>query len=157
MKDRFAAGDLKTLDIELLQDRFLNKSVFGIVLIEGGNAGLCSGPTNRKEKCRLCFSYFSDFSSRDKLVKSGPGYLCVFEKSFLSGLLRERVLKLPMFTPGSSVEYVLSEQDYEKVSHLFLRIIQEQNSSYQYKFDLIRTYLTQLLHLVMKMGEEAVS
>ena len=137
MKDLFSACDLKDLDIDLLQDRFLNRPIFGIVLIE---------------KCRLCFSYFLEFSSKDKLVKSGMGYLCVFEESFLSGLLRKRVLELPMFTPGSSVEYVLSEQDYEKTRHLFEKMIYEQNSSYQYKFDLIRTYLTQMLHLIMKMG-----
>lgn len=138
MKALFAAGDLKDLDIDGLQNRFLNRSIFGIGLIDGG-------------ECRLCFSYFSEFRSGDKLVRSGIGYLCIFEGSFLSGSLRKRVLELPMFTPGSSVEYGLSEQDCEKASHLFLRITQEQHSSYPYKFDLIRTYLTQMLHLVMKM------
>ena len=136
MKDLFAACDLKDPDMDLLQNGFLNRSIFGIVLIEGG----------------LWFTYFSEFGSIDKLVKGGIGYLCFFEESFLSGLLRKRVLELPMFTPGNRVEYVLSEQDREKAILLFLRIIDEQDSSYQYKFDLIRTYLTQLLHLVMKMG-----
>lgn len=139
MRDLFAACDLKVPDIDLLQNRFLHRSIFGIVLIGGG-------------ECRLCFSYFSEFSSGDKLIKGDIGYLCVFEESFLSGLLRKKVLELPMFAPGSRVEYVLSEQDHEIASRLFLRIIQEQNSSYQYKFDLIRTYLTQMFHLVMKMG-----
>ena len=109
---------------------------FGIALIEG----------------RLSFSYFSEFSSMDKLVKSGNGYLCVFEETFLSGMLRKRVLDLPMFTPGRNVAYVLSEADHEKASQLFEKMIYEQHSSYPYKFDLIRTYLTQMLHLVMKMG-----
>jgi hypothetical protein len=136
MKGLFAACDLKDPDIDLLQNRFLSRSIFGIALIEGS----------------LCFSYFPEFSSRDKLVKSGIGYLCVFEESFLSGLLRKRVLELPMFAPGGSVEYVLSENAYEKASHLFLKMLYEQNSPYQYKFDLIRTYLTQMLHLGMKKG-----
>ena len=135
MNDLFAACDREYLDMDLLRSRFLDRATFGIGLIEG----------------RLCFSYFPKFRSGDRLVKSGIGYLCVFEESFLSGLLRKRVLELPMFAPGSSVEYVLSEQDHEKANHLFGRIVQEQDSSYQYKFDLIRTYLTQMLHLVMKM------
>lgn len=137
MKGLFAAGDLKDLNIDLFQKSFLNKSIFRILLTEG-------------RECTLCFSYFPEFSSGDKLVKSGMGSLCIFEESFLSGLLRKRVLELPMFSPGTNKEYVLSEQDYEKASRLFLRVIQEQNSSYQYKFDLIRTYLIQMLHLVMK-------
>ena len=139
MKDLLLACDIKDLDIELLQIRFLNKSIFRIELIEGG-------------EYRLSFSYFPEFSSKDVLVKDGIGYLCAFEGSFLSGLLIKRVLELPMFAPGTSVEYVLSERDCEKTRHLFLRIIEEQDSSYQYKFDLIRTYLTQMLHLVMKRG-----
>ena len=136
MKGLFAACNLKDPDVDLLQNRFLNRSMFGIVLSEGG----------------LCFSYFSEFGSGDKLIKRGVGYLCVFEESFLSGLLSKRVLELPMFAAGSGLEYVLSGRDHEKATHLFLRMIDEQHSSYQYKFDLIRTYLTQMLHLVMKMG-----
>jgi len=139
MNGPFAACHLKDLDIDLLQKRFPNKSIFRIILIEGG-------------ECRLCFSHFSEFSSGDKLVKSGIAYLCVFEGSFLSGLLRKRILELPMFAPDRSIEYVLSEQDHENAIQLFLKMIHEQHSSYQYKFDLIRTYLTQMLHLVMKMG-----
>jgi len=139
MKDLFTSGDLKDLDIDLLQSRFLNRPVFGIVLIEG-------------RECRLSFSYFSEFSSGDQLAKSGMGYLCVFEESFLSGLLRKRILELPMFTPGNSVGYILSEEDHVSASLLFEKMIYEQGSSYPYKFDLIRTYLTQMLHLAMKMG-----
>jgi AraC family transcriptional activator of pobA len=136
MNGLFAACALKDPDIDLLQNRFLNRPIFGIVLIEGG----------------LCFSYFPEFGLSNKPVKGGIGYLCFFAESFLSGLLRKRILELPMFAPGNSVEYVLSEQDHEKAILLFLKIIDEQDSSYQYKFDLIRTYLSQLLHLVMKMG-----
>lgn len=136
MKELFAACDLKDLDIDLLQSRFLNRSIFGIVLMEGG----------------LCFSYFPEFGLGDKPGKGRIGYLCFFAESFLSGLLRKRILELPMFAPGNRVEYVLSERDREKAILLFLKIIQEQDSTYPYKFDLIRTYLTQLFHLVMKMG-----
>jgi hypothetical protein len=139
MKDLFTACDLKDPDIDLLQERFLNRPVFGIMLIEGG-------------EYRLSFSYFSEFSSGAELVKSGNGYLCVFEESFLSGLLRKRVLELPMFTPGNNAAYVLSGEDHEKACQLFEKMIYEQHSSYQYKYDLIRTYLTQMFHLVMKMG-----
>ena len=134
MRDLFAACDPRDLDIELVQRRFLNRSIIGIVLIEG----------------RLCFSYYLE--SGEKLVKGGIGYLCFFEESFLSGEFRKRVLELPMFVRGGRVEYVLCERDYEKARYLFVRIIEEQGSAYQYKFDLIRTYLTQILHLVMKMG-----
>ena len=136
MNGLFAASDLKGPDIDLLQSPFLNRPIFGMVLMEG----------------RLCFSYFPEFGLRNKLVKGGIGYWCFFEESFLSGLLRERILELPMFAPGNSVGYLLSERDREKAVLLFLKMIDEQDSTYQYKFDLIRTYLTQLFHLVMRMG-----
>ena len=138
MKGLFAACDLKDPDIDRFQRRFLNRSVFGIVLTEGS----------------LGFSYFPEFSSGDRLAKGNIGYLCFFEESFLSALLSKKVLELPMFASGT--EYALSEPDRESVVQLFLKIIQEQESSYQYKFDLIRTYLTQLLHLVMKMDNVSV-
>ena len=138
MKDAFAACDLRYLDLESLKTRFFNRPVLGIALVNDG-------------KSSLTFSYVSQFYSGDDLMIGNTGYLCVFERSFLPELLRKKVLQLSMFALGKSSEYHLSVKDYEKTLRLFEKMTYEQNSSYQYKFDLIRTYLAQIIHLVMKM------
>ena len=80
------------------------------------------------------------------------GHFCVFTAEFLqptkSGILLD---ELPIFkTPGYPV-YSLSETDFIRVQAIFEQIQSEMTSDYAYKYDLIRTYTLQLIHIGQKL------
>lgn len=80
------------------------------------------------------------------------GYFCVFTEKFLSkdksGIILE---KLPLFQPGGFPVFTISEEDYVELEQLFQKIDRELSSDYPFKFDLIRAYVVELLHMGQKL------
>lgn len=80
------------------------------------------------------------------------GYFCVFTENFLSkdksGIILE---KLPLFQPGGFPIFTISEEDYIELEQLFQKIDRELSSEYPFKFDLIRAYVVELLHMGQKL------
>ncbi len=80
------------------------------------------------------------------------GYFCVFTENFLSkdksGLILE---KLPLFQPGGYPIFQISDGDYGEVEQLFMKIERELSSDYPFKFELIRAYVIELLHMGQKL------
>lgn len=75
-----------------------------------------------------------------------PGYIILFKPQFIPPGFRQKVQSLAELTP-----YEVRGKDYQNGAQLFLRILHEQTSGYLYRHDLIRTYLSQILHLALKM------
>jgi AraC family transcriptional activator of pobA len=80
------------------------------------------------------------------------GQFCVFTAEFLqptkSGVLLD---ELPVFkAPGYPI-HSLSETDFLRVQAIFEQIQAEMASDYAYKYDLIRTYVLQLIHIGQKL------
>ncbi|WP_428663151.1 helix-turn-helix domain-containing protein [Runella sp.] len=80
------------------------------------------------------------------------GQFCVFTAEFLqptkSGVLLD---ELPIFkAPGYPI-YSLSETDYLHVKGIFEQIHAEIATDYVYKYDLLRTYTLQLIHIGQKL------
>lgn len=80
------------------------------------------------------------------------GCFCIFTEEFLlpakGGVLVE---ELPLFRPGAHPLIELTEADCQAVEAIFQKMIQEIASTYAYKYDLLRTYLVELIHLVQKL------
>jgi len=80
------------------------------------------------------------------------GYFCVFTEDFLlpgkgGGGLHE----LPIFQAGICPVIPVSEADYAAMATLFEKMTQEITSDYAYKYDLLRAYLLELIHLGQKL------
>jgi len=80
------------------------------------------------------------------------GYFCVFTEDFLlpgkgGGGLHE----LPIFQPGSCPVIPVGAADYAAIAALFEKMTQEIASGYAYKYDLLRAYLLELIHLGQKL------
>jgi AraC-like DNA-binding protein len=80
------------------------------------------------------------------------GYFCVFTEDFLlpgkgGGGLHE----LPVFQAGSCPMLPVSAADYAAMAALFEKMMQEIASNYAYKYDLLRAYLLELIHLGQKL------
>jgi AraC family transcriptional activator of pobA len=80
------------------------------------------------------------------------GYFCVFTDEFLvqtkSGVVLD---ELPIFQPGGYPIFQLSDEQLEAISFIFRKIENELSSDYIFKYDLIRTYVLELIHYGQKL------
>ena len=80
------------------------------------------------------------------------GCFCIFTDEFLlpakGGVLAE---ELPIFRPGAHPVIELAAAEYRAVEAILQKMAQEMASDYAYKYDLLRTYLVELIHLVQKL------
>lgn len=79
------------------------------------------------------------------------GYFCIFTEGFFSGRIRDGLGDLPMFTPGGKPAYLLNEAQEAHMEGIFKKMLEEIDSDYQYKYDLLRNYVTETVHYAMKM------
>ncbi|MDR3705673.1 MAG: helix-turn-helix transcriptional regulator [Paludibacteraceae bacterium] len=77
------------------------------------------------------------------------GYFCVFTQDFFSqygGLSQYEV-----FQPNGTHVFELTDEQVEKASSYYELMLEEINSDYIHKYDLLRTIVLELLHFAMKM------
>jgi len=79
------------------------------------------------------------------------GFCCMFSEPFFTGAMKENIGRLPMFkTDGTTAQHLTKEQD-AAVSKIFRLMLDEMPSDYVYKYDLLRNYVTELIHFALKM------
>jgi len=80
------------------------------------------------------------------------GYTCLFTEDFLK--LNERSESLqqsPLFKIGGNPIFNLDRENADTFTKLFRKMIEEQNTEYAYKDELIRNYLGLLIHEALKI------
>lgn len=83
---------------------------------------------------------------------------CVFSAEFLLPVKSGVVLdELPIFKAGGFPVFQLSAEDVARVESIFERMQEELSSSYVYKYDLLRTYVLELIHFGQKLQPAPVS
>ena len=80
------------------------------------------------------------------------GHFCVFTADFLlpakSGVVLD---ELPLFRAGGSPVFQVSEAESAEITAIFQKMHREIGSHYAYKYDLIRTYVLELIHFGQKL------
>lgn len=80
------------------------------------------------------------------------GYTCLFTEDFLKQIDRSESLQhSPLFKLGGSPIFNLDKQQKETISSLFEKMLMEQESSYAFKDELIRSYISLIIHEALKM------
>jgi AraC family transcriptional activator of pobA len=87
----------------------------------------------------------------ERLCEDATGYFCIFKDAFFNERLRGGIKDLPMFLPGGKPSYVLNRTQDEYVSQVFEKMLDEIGSDYVYKYDLLRNYITEMIHYALKM------
>jgi AraC family transcriptional regulator, transcriptional activator of pobA len=86
------------------------------------------------------------------------GYFCIFTDEFLtkkkSGI---DIDDLPIFKSGGYPVFQISDKESKEISDLFKKMKKELSSDYLYKYDLLRNYVTELIHYGQKLQPVEVS
>lgn len=87
----------------------------------------------------------------EALSDNPTGYFCIFKDAFFSEHLRGSLKDLPMYSPGASPAYILDTAQDDYVANVFKKMLEEMEGDYQFKFDLIRNYIMEIVHYCIKM------
>ena len=85
------------------------------------------------------------------LSNDTSGFFCIFREEFFTGRFDSGLTELPLFRPGGKPAYALSEEQATEVSALFEKMLTEINSDYALKYDLLRNYVSELMHYALKL------
>lgn len=90
--------------------------------------------------------------SWETLSTSYVGYTCLFSEEFLKMSDRsESLQQSPLFKIGGTPILNITEKQREFLNTIFLKMIEEQQTNYTYKDDLIRNYIHLIIHEALKL------
>lgn len=159
-----SVGSVNNIDDEL------NFRVFKLDEFVGPNASAI--PYNRKNYYKfLLIIGHNRFNYADKTIEvNGPtlftaspmvpynweqlkgnqtGYFCIFTEEFLNG--HGRIKEYSFFQPGSVPIFLLNESQAAAIELIFKNIFAEVESDYIHKYDVVKTFVIQLIHHAMKL------
>ncbi|AKD54008.1 helix-turn-helix domain-containing protein [Spirosoma radiotolerans] len=79
------------------------------------------------------------------------GFFCIFRETLFGGRFNTGLTELPLFQPGGKPAFTLEASQEAIVSGLFEKMLDEINSDYILKYDLIRNYVSELIHYALKL------
>ena len=91
----------------------------------------------------------------EPLGEPPTGFFCIFTEAFLHQFVAGGVGSLPVFQPGGQPVYVLEEAQRAAAEQLFGKMLAEIDSTYAYKYDLLRTHVLELIHSAQKLAPAA--
>lgn len=133
---------------------YSRKDYFKISLIIGRNKVYYADKTIEIEKNAILFANPQVPYNYESLDNLQSGFFCIFTPSFF----RELTTKLqdyPVFKPGGQPIYFLPDREVAAVSEIFLRMFEEIESDYVYKYDALRNYVFELIHRAQKLQPAA--
>lgn len=90
--------------------------------------------------------------SWETLSTTYVGYTCLFSEDFLQrGDRSESLQQSPLFKIGGTPVLKISEEQRQYLNSIFIKMIEEQQSEYTYKDDLIRNYIHLIIHEALKL------
>ncbi|WP_055562854.1 helix-turn-helix domain-containing protein [Hymenobacter sp. AT01-02] len=85
------------------------------------------------------------------LSNDTTGFFCIFREAFFHGWGTPPLTELPLFQPGSTPAFPLTAAQDETVSALYEKMLAELHSDYPLKYELLRSYASELIHYALKL------
>jgi AraC family transcriptional activator of pobA len=130
--------------------RYARRDYYKITLIKGRNRYHYADKSIEVEGTSLIFFNPQVPYTWESLSDDTKGYFCIFTPAFFTEKSRINLSDLPMFALGGKPSYVLNEAQEQKVSELFEKMLEEINSDYTFKYDLLHSYLNEMIHMALK-------
>lgn len=94
--------------------------------------------------------------SAQLLAPEQTGYACLFTEDFLAINERsESLQESPLFKIGGTPAFTLNNEQAEFINTIFRKMLEEGDTDYVYKNDLIRNYIHLIIHEALKMQPSA--
>ncbi|RBL89422.1 helix-turn-helix domain-containing protein [Chitinophaga flava] len=129
---------------------YQRRDFYKIMLIRGDNIFHYADKSIPANGAALTF-FNPDVPYKCEQRGSTSGYFCIFKEGFFSDHLRSSLKDLPVFTPGSSPIFLLNKQQERLIEDIFSKMRSEITTDYPFKYNLIRSYVTELIHQAMKL------
>jgi AraC family transcriptional activator of pobA len=101
------------------------------------------------EKQALLFANPQIPYSNNDLSGIHSGFFCVFNQQLFHHY--GNLIEYPVYKPDGSHAFELSDEQAQRAENIFLRMFQELNSDYVYKYDILRSLVLELIHFALKM------
>lgn len=128
------------------------RAYYKISLICGHNRAEYADKVIDIEKNALLFATPRIPYNYTSLEDDQSGHFCVFTDEFMipakSGITLD---ELPIYQPGGYPVFQLSDEEADEIKGLFRKMHREIASDYAYKYDLLRTYVLELIHYGQKL------
>lgn len=128
------------------------RTYYKISLINGQNKVEYADKTIEIEDCAILFASPKVPYNYNSQCSTQSGHFCVFTKDFLPlNKIGAEIDNLPVFSPQSDFVFQISTGQYSRFESIFLKMHEEINSDYAYKYDLLRNYVMELIHSGQKL------
>ena len=87
----------------------------------------------------------------ERISEDEGGYFCIFKDAFFAEHIRGSMKDLPMYSPQGKPAYELTRQQDEAFELIFKKMLDELDSNYVFKYDLIRNYIMEMIHGALKL------
>lgn len=153
-------GHFNIFNIKELWEKFENKPVmtydrrayYKISLIRGKNRAEYANKVIDIKKNAILFATPKIPYHYVPLDTDQSGYFCVFTSEFITGNKNGIELdELPIFKSDGYPIFELNDSETSEIELIFKKIHTEIDSDYAYKYDLIRNYVSELIHFGQKL------
>lgn len=128
------------------------RTYYKISLINGKNTVEYADKTIEINDCAILFASPKVPYNYNNQCASQSGHFCVFTKDFLPpNKIGTEIDNLPVFSPQSDFVFQISKEQYHQFEGVFMKMHDEINSDYLYKYDLLRNYVMELIHSGQKL------
>lgn len=132
------------------QVQYARRDYYKISLLKGNNRYHYADKSLETDGTTLLFFNPQVPYTWENLGGELTGYFCIFTASFFSEGMRNSIEELPMFAPGGKPSYLLNNEQEEAITSIFRKMLDEIHSDYTFKYDLLRSYLNEILHTALK-------
>lgn len=87
----------------------------------------------------------------ERLTEDEGGYFCIFKDAFFTEHIRGSLKDLPMYSAQGKPAYVLTPEQDMAFEAIFKKMLDELDSNYVFKYDLIRNYILEIIHGALKL------
>jgi AraC-like DNA-binding protein len=136
---------------------YSRKDFYKVALVSGRNRYFFADKTIDVEEHALMFANPQVPYQCEPLSEEQSGYFCIFTDAFFHNFNTTRLTEFPLFRPGGQPVVFLPPSQVQPVKDLFEKMLGEIHSDYTYKYDLLRNYTMELIHMGMKLQPIALS
>jgi AraC family transcriptional activator of pobA len=132
---------------------YRRRDYFKITLVIGNAKVHFADKVVEVQKHALAFSNPQIPYSWEQKERIQGGYFCIFTQDFFHQY--GDLVQYKVFQPGGTPVLELTDEQARKARDVYERMLEELNSNYVHKFDVLRTLVFELVHLALKMYPSA--